>query len=408
MKKYLSLIFVLLLTVNAFPFGLGFIGSGAATANYAADSGLLNGQDASYYLNSDNQNAGTLSDSRLSSNIALKNQDNPFTTGQTISGNVTANTSVITPLLAAKDSNGLSGKDDGGNLGWFVEDGGYVGIATSNPGAALHVAGGSIFQANSGTTELIVKAATSTEWFSIGTAGAGVTRIGNSGGSLQVGTNVVNQNGRAQFATSGANKGLVIYPAATTTANFLEINSATAKNGDYVVVSSNGYVGIGQPTPSYALDITGDLRYTNYADGEMYVSYNTTIATNVITANSYVVVTAGVTEGNTTNMTFTHTGSDCYLTVLKAGRYSFRCKVDMSGGNADEFHGGLSVNGANPLGKYEFARKMGAAGDVGSASFSGIVVLAANDVLRIMITNLTDTDDPTIQFMNFSINKTSP
>jgi hypothetical protein len=60
----------------------------APTAHYAADADLLDGQTGSYYTNAGNL-TGTVADARLSSNVALKNQDNNFSTGQTITGAVT-------------------------------------------------------------------------------------------------------------------------------------------------------------------------------------------------------------------------------------------------------------------------------------------------------------------------------
>ncbi|MFH1715013.1 MAG: tail fiber domain-containing protein, partial [Elusimicrobiota bacterium] len=56
------------------------------------------------------------------------------------SGAVSANR-INVATVAATSNQGLRLQDDGGNLGLFVEDGGYVGIGTTNPSEALHVIG---------------------------------------------------------------------------------------------------------------------------------------------------------------------------------------------------------------------------------------------------------------------------
>ena len=63
------------------------------------DSDLLDGQQGSYYQNSTNQNAGTLADARLSSNVPLKNTANTFTTAQTVADNA------ANPALSITTSN---------------------------------------------------------------------------------------------------------------------------------------------------------------------------------------------------------------------------------------------------------------------------------------------------------------
>ena len=59
------------------------VSSISLVSNLNAD--LLDGQHGSYYQNSGNQNAGTLSDSRLSSNVALLNAVQTFTANKTFS-----------------------------------------------------------------------------------------------------------------------------------------------------------------------------------------------------------------------------------------------------------------------------------------------------------------------------------
>jgi len=62
----------------------------ATTATTATNSTQLNGQAASYYTSASNIGAGTLADGRLSSNVALKNINNSFSTNQSITGSISA------------------------------------------------------------------------------------------------------------------------------------------------------------------------------------------------------------------------------------------------------------------------------------------------------------------------------
>jgi hypothetical protein len=179
------------------------------------------------------------------------------------------------------------------------------------------------------------------------------------------------------------------------------------------VDTSLSFIGIGTAKPQRKLSVVGDVQCTgniyesNMAYGEMFVSYNTT-AMNLVLAETYYTVTSNVQAGDLKNVTFTNSGVDCYLTIGVSGTYAFRGSLSFSGSPGDEVHGGMSVNDAEPLGCCEFTRKMGAAGDVGSASFSGIQQLTAGQTIRVKIENETDADDPTIETMNFSLYRITP
>ena len=192
---------------------------------------------------------------------------------------------------------------------------------------------------------------------------------------------------------------------------------ATATNGSTwstrMSILSSGFVGINTTVPQYQTSIvgnfgvTGNIYESNSSYAELYVSYNATV-TAITSAGVYATVTANVIQDDLKNFTFTSTGSDVYLTAGVAGTYQFCLYMSFSGGNSDEFHGGISVNNNRPSGKHEFSRKMGAGGDVGSAGTGGIITLAVNDVLRIKITNETDADDPVVKNLNFSIRRIAP
>jgi hypothetical protein len=71
-------------TFNNVETGPGLNATTADSATNADNADELGGELPSYYRNSSNQNAGTLPDARLSSNVPLKNAANVFTAKQTI------------------------------------------------------------------------------------------------------------------------------------------------------------------------------------------------------------------------------------------------------------------------------------------------------------------------------------
>jgi hypothetical protein len=293
-----------------------------------------------------------------------------ITTG-TLSSNL-----LQTRKLSAANAHGLALTDDSQATanGLFVADGGNVGVASANP----------------------------TQKFSVN----GISRlIGavNIVGDINLNGNCIIPNNK--FFGSSANK------IQTSVSGVYIYTNTTREN--MTLVSSTGFVGVNSPNPQRQFSVIGDVQVTgniyesNSAWAEIYVSYNAT-ATKVLAAGSYVTVTDNVLSDDLRNFTFTSASNDVYLTCGVAGTYQFCLSMSFSGGANDEFHGGVSVNGANPSGKHEFSRKMGAAGDVGSAGTTGIITLAVNDTVRVKITNETNADDPTIKNMNFNIRRIAP
>jgi len=184
-------------------------------------------------------------------------------------------------------------------------------------------------------------------------------------------------------------------------------------NLERLTIFNAGNVGIGVTAPQRKLSVVGDIQCTgniyesNYSIAEMYVSYNVTAA-NLVSADTYYTVTANVLSKSLKNFTFTNSGADCYLTCLVAGLYGFNGSASFSGGNSDEFHGGVSINNRTPEGNMEFVRKMGAGGDVGTVSFSGTYQLAVNDTIRVKVKNVTDADDPTIVVLSLVVDRKAP
>ncbi len=160
-----------------------FASSSTLVSNLNSD--LLDGQTGSFYQNSSNQNAGTLADARLSSNVALLNTEQTFTAIKHFTGNVSMGTSTapqgtldvrggnqyfdtgggnfIIRYAATNDGWNFATSGQGANL-WLREDpngtdiwtrmawtaGGNVGVGTTSPDVTLHVATGTDVELASG------------------------------------------------------------------------------------------------------------------------------------------------------------------------------------------------------------------------------------------------------------------
>jgi len=210
---------------------------------------------------------------------------------------VSGTTSVNTPLIKASSSAGLSLQDDGGN-GIFIEDGGQVGIGTTNPGAKLEVfqdldtsSGASILkvtntrvdtgssssvislitdEVDGGTTDERVQLAGSYD----GTNGGKLDILTNNGLSLSpavtikhngnVGIGTTNPGGTLELSSTSTDANLYMggTPAVGTRepwriqseGDFLHIGQNKSSFAKYMTFKS-GNVGIGTTNPSGPLDV---------------------------------------------------------------------------------------------------------------------------------------------------------
>jgi|GEM_PF-5382888 len=133
--------------------------------------------------------------------------------------------------------------------------------------------------------------------------------------------------------------------------------------------------------------------------GELYCA-NNAVAQSVDT--TYVTVNALTQEGASNGMAVSSVAKR--ITAGTAGAYLVRVSVAFSGSNSQTFYGAVSKNGA-VSDKIVFARKLGTGGDVGSASCSGIISLAAGEWVDFRIKSGTSGNSIVVQYANLSLSK---
>ena len=102
-----------------------------------------------------------------------------------------------------------------------------------------------------------------------------------------------------------------------------------------------------------------------------------------------VKLTAFVADGNSNGTTPAHASDQ--ITIGVAGKYDVFFQCSFSGTGSAVFKFRLRIGGAETSPVVGCTRKLGSAGDVGSASFiAPAITLAASDVLTIYV----ETDDP--------------
>jgi hypothetical protein len=143
------------------------------------------------------------------------------------------NSLVVHSVLRALSSSGLSIRDDGGNVGVFIEDGGNVGIRTTNPDSLLHMA----LTANAPTILHIQNTST-------GSSAQSTFQAEVDAGSVRFGV------GSSASAFDG---GGFFYADNAVPLSFW------TNNVERMRITGVGYVGIGTSTPG--TDIAGTIDY---------------------------------------------------------------------------------------------------------------------------------------------------
>ncbi|HSX02359.1 MAG TPA: hypothetical protein VLI05_03535 [Candidatus Saccharimonadia bacterium] len=246
------------------------VGGGAGLTG--VNAALLNGQPGTFYQDIANL-TGTLSDNRLSSNVALRNAANTFTAANTM-----ASLSLGAPLAIASGGtganvlalNGLVIGQGGGALATVAA--GSVGqclLATAGapsfqacPGGGAGVASlngltGALTVANAtaaGATITLNDASTSAK----GIASFNASNFTVTAGAVNT---IQNISTAATPTFAGLTAGTSLFKNA---ANSLQAFQVQTAGGAAVlnVDTTNQRVGINNTTPGYALDVTGDINST--------------------------------------------------------------------------------------------------------------------------------------------------
>lgn len=198
-------------------------------------------------------------------------------------------------------------------------------------------------------------------------------------------------NGNVDFGNNTTNMNLDL-------TGTLLVSSSESGNGDRFIVNSSGYVGIGTTTPTSELTVDGDITGNVYF-GEMYM-FNNATATVIALTDTYVKI--GGDEVMVSGLLNGMTHSNGTTTVTNSGVYKASASISSSGGNAKEYHYTIAVNNAEQ-GNCHIARKMGTGGDVGAISVSCLLNLSASDVVTLMVENVDDDVDVTINNCNLTL-----
>ncbi|MEX2014612.1 MAG: hypothetical protein WD885_01635, partial [Candidatus Saccharimonadales bacterium] len=244
---------------------------GCTLANPSTDALTLQGENAAFYRNASNLNAGTLSEQRLTDNVALLNRASQTFSGSQIFQN--AADSIL--ALQIQDASGTS------NL--FVADTSNskigIGLAPAATGAILQVAGDIDITGQYKINGAPLSSSSLTDSGQIAYLDADQTFTGDN-----IFNGVTIQNGNFLFQSS------------TNSTSAFQVQNAAGNNNLLVADTINTRIGIGIAAPNYTLDVNGDI---NIAAAQSYrvggvIICNTTGCAPSTGSSSYVQL-----QGNT-------------------------------------------------------------------------------------------------------------
>ena len=109
------------------------------------------------------------------------------------------------------------------------------------------------------------------------------------------------------------------------------------------------------------------------------------------------------TGGDEDGITFSSDGTADRLTVNSDGVFFGSLSVSFNGSASEVIHGNVHKNGSPT--SFQFERKLGAGGDVGTAAVSGIVTAASGDYFDLRFTSGNNTKTMDVIHAHFSIIK---
>jgi hypothetical protein len=242
------------------------------------DASSLGGQSAGYYTNASNIANGTLGDSRLSSNVALKNSTNTFTGTNNFAG-ITATGILQNGYQVCDASNNCNYATSSGS-GSYIWNGTSLQIANFNIQSASSSSVGAIIQGASGQTAHLQ------EWRdSLGGAMIFIT----PDGALQGGYNTnirTGYGGSIRFAGPAENlvgaisqDGRTYFRSTSNSVSAFQVQNA-ASTSILQVDTVNSRVGIGNSTPGNQLSV-GNLT-TGDSSGRIAVATGSTSNKGII------------------------------------------------------------------------------------------------------------------------------